>query len=401
MSREAVLGDRVPAAGNRSLLRRINALGVLSLLKQGPQTVAQLATATSLSRTASEAVVADLVRAGWVVAAPRDPDDPPAIGRPALRYGFARHAGRVASLDVGGHHVAAFVGDLQGEVVARATAAVDEDLRAADRISVAAATLREALESVGLTRDDIWALTIGSPGVISDGRVTHFGGDGMPGWIGLDVAAAFREEYACPVMVEGDCALGAVAERWIGAAKDAADVVFVLCGVRTGAAVITGGRLHRGAHGGAGLVGELPELRWRELEHEIYGHASLGTSRPARPVIFERARAGDPAALRAVDDFAEVLGLGTSAMVLAVDPELVVIGGSSAAAQDVFLSRVREVLARRCPLVPAIETSSLSGEAVGLGGLRVSLDRLDQSLALAVERADAFPEATPGAARYR
>jgi predicted NBD/HSP70 family sugar kinase len=39
------------------------------------------------------------------------------------------------------------------------------------------------------------------------------------------------------------------------------------------------------------------------------------------------ARAGDPGALAAVDGYAHRLALGTAAMVLNLDPELVVLGG--------------------------------------------------------------------------
>ena len=401
MTKEAALGARVPSAGNRSLLRRINALGVLTQLRDGPKTVAQAATATGLSRTTTEAVVGDLSQAGWLRAESRGARGGTVIGRPALRYGLATDAGHVASVDIGAHHLSAVVATLAGAVVERAWVKVDGDLPADARITQALDLLASTLEAAGISAADVWVLAVGSPGVITRGTVTHFGGIGLPGWIGLDIGAAFRARYDCPVIVEGDCALGALAERWVGAAQHANQLVYILSGVRTGAAVISGGRLHRGAHGGTGLIGELPELRWRDLERETYGASDFASGqRPERSVIFERARAGDPAARRAVDDFADALGLGVSAMVLAVDPELVVIGGPTARDGDVFLDRMREVLARRCPLPPAVETSVLGGEAVSLGGVRLALDRIGASLTAAVDRSDSFPAATPEAARF-
>ena len=400
MPREALVRSQVPTTGNRSLLRRINALGILDRLRDGPRTLGRLAGETGLSRTATEAVVTDLMQAGWTVAAPRDPEEATGQGRPAVRYAFAADAGHVASIDIGAHHIAVVIADLVGEVAQRLSQPVAEDLPAADRVASAKDLLMTALDRAQLGAGELWAVGIGSPGAITDGRVVHFGGRGMPDWAGTDLGAAFRTDVDCPVLVEGDCALGAVAERWLGAAQEAADVVYVLCGNRTSAAVIAGGRLHRGAHGSAGRVGELAELRWRELELEQYGASAYGPDRPSRQEIFDQARAGHPAALRAVADFAEVLGLGTAAMVLAVDPELVVIGGTSAADGDVFLDHVGEVLPRRCPTVPAIVTSSLGGDAVGLGGVRLCLDRIDASLAAAVRSAEAFPAATPAAARF-
>jgi predicted NBD/HSP70 family sugar kinase len=56
------------------------------------------------------------------------------------------------------------------------------------------------------------------------------------------------------------------AELTIGAAKNFSDVVYVLCGIRTSGASIVGGKVHRGVHDAAGIVGEMPELRWAEAD---------------------------------------------------------------------------------------------------------------------------------------
>jgi predicted NBD/HSP70 family sugar kinase len=135
--------------------------------------------------------------------------------------------------------------------------------------------------------------------------------------------------------------LGAQAELARGAAHGLRDVVYILCGVRTsaagivdgrvhrgvnGAAGIVDGRVHRGVNGAAGIVGEMPELRWIEL-NEQYGAGVLPEPRPSRERIFELAREGDLAAVAATTEFADLLATGASAMVLALDPELVVIGG--------------------------------------------------------------------------
>ncbi|MFP3381345.1 ROK family protein, partial [Bacillus sp. SIMBA_069] len=83
----------------------------------------------------------------------------------------------------------------------------------------------------------------------------------------------------------------------------------------------------------AGIVGEIPELRWADL-NEKYGSAVLANPRPSREQIFESARAGDPAAVEAVREFADDLATGAAALTLAIDPELLVIGGGSSPSAD-------------------------------------------------------------------
>ena len=54
--------------------------------------------------------------------------------------------------------------------------------------------LSDPLPMRQLPGTDLWAVTIGSPGAIStDGTVLHFGGTGMPGWIGLNLRERFRD----------------------------------------------------------------------------------------------------------------------------------------------------------------------------------------------------------------
>jgi len=387
--------DAAPSMGSRSLLRRMNSLGVLRALMSEPQTLRGLSTASGLSRTAIDAVVSDLAGMGWITAT--DSGGARGVGRPAMTYRMPRDVGSILSVDIGAGHVFAVVTDLTGEVLGQRRATVAESDSAEERI---AATLRLCdllLAEVGLDRGAPWIVAVGSPGAISaDGRVLHFGGTGMPGWVGLDLRTRFAREFDAAVLVEGDVPLGAHAELAFGAARGRSDVVYVLCGRRTSGAAIVGGRVHRGVNGAAGIVGEMPELKWADL-NERYGRDVLGTPRPTREQIFELARSGDPAARTAVDEFADDLAVGTAAMVLALDPQLVVIGGGSSPSADVFLPRFERTLGTICPLPPAVAASTLGSEAVAMGGVSLAARHLDAVLEDAVRTSPAFP--SPAEAR--
>jgi len=389
MVREGLVESVGSVVGSRSLLRRANSLGILRALIQRPQTLRELAAGSGLSRTAVDAVASDLVALGWIV--PSDGAADGRLGRPAASYQLSPGLGHLLSLDIGANHIYAVVTDLARRVLGRTSVPVDEDASAADRIRAALEVSDAVLADLRLTRADLWTVAIGSPGAISaDGKVLHFGGTGMPGWIGLDLRARFQEEFDVAVVVEGDVALGAHAELAAGAAEGRSDVVYILCGARTSGATIVNGRVHRGVHGAAGIVGEMSELRWTQL-NELYGSSVLGSPRPSRQQIFDLARHGDPAGRAAVDEFADDLATGAAALVLAIDPELVVIGGGSAPGADVFLDRFRESLGRICPIVPDIAVSAFGSEAVAMGGIGLAAQRLDAALEVAARERDAFP----------
>jgi predicted NBD/HSP70 family sugar kinase len=206
----------------------------------------------------------------------------------------------------------------------------------------------------------------------------------------MNLRERINREFDAAVLVEGDVALGAHAELAVGAARGHSDIVYVLCGVRTSGASIVNGRVHRGVHGAAGIVGEMPELRWADL-NETYGSAVLSDPRPSRQEIFELARNGNGPAIAAVDEFAVDLATGAAAMVLALDPELLVIGGGSAPGADVFLTRFETTLRSICPLPPQIAVSTLGSEAVAVGGISLAAANLGGVLETAVRDREAFP----------
>lgn len=384
-----------PHHGKPALLRSINALSALLEVRSSPITATQLSESTGLSRTAADSVLTGLVRHGWLVktAAPIPPEGSPP-GRPAARYAFNARAGSVLAVDIGAHHISAAVADLQGHVIALESIEADEDAPAAERLELARALVDDTLAESGVARESIGSVAVGSPGVIDEGCVFHFGGNGMPGWIGTNIQQFFADTFDCHVRVEGDCALGALAEKWIGAAQPFDSVVYVLSGIRTGAAVISDGKLQRGAHGAVGLIGELPELRWREIEDEAYGGGIYKGSRPPRDELFKRALLNDARARAAVDDFAAVLALGISAMTLAVDPDAVVIGGASSPYVHQIRDRIEEDVRRRCPIAPPVLVSTLDSNAVLMGAVRLALVQVEDLLRAAVQAGDPLPPPT-------
>ncbi|WP_314149340.1 ROK family transcriptional regulator [uncultured Leifsonia sp.] len=399
MPQEALVQGIGGSVGSRSLLRRMNSWGILRAVMEKPQTMRDLAADSGLSRTAIDAIVNDLVELGWLE--PSESAPAGRLGRPAASYRVAPGLGHFLSVDIGANHIYAVVTDLTGELRGQLTSPTDEAVPAEERIAAALRVSDDLLGSLGLDRSAVWALTVGSPGAISTaGEVLHFGGTGMPGWIGLDLRARFRREFDAAVLVEGDVALGAHAELAIGAARGRSDVVYILCGARTSGASIVSGRVHRGVHGAAGIVGELPELRWAEL-NERYGSSVLATPRPSRQEIFEAARAGDPAAVAAMTEFADDLATGAAAMTLAIDPELLVIGGGSSPGADVFLPRFQESLRERVPLAPEVQVSTLGSEAVAMGGISLASQHLDAVLEDAVRARDAFPNPAESLALLR
>ncbi|MFE0427685.1 ROK family protein, partial [Streptomyces sp. NPDC058953] len=212
----------------------------------------------------------------------------------------------------------------------------------------------------------------------------------LHGWNGIELGQRIQRSFRCPVLVENDANAAVVAEHWKGVAKDCDDVVFVLAGLSPGAGSLINGRLHRGFGGAAGEIGAL-HLLGRELRPESL---LSPTDEPLHPLdeqavteVFALAKHGDVRAQAAVDRYLQRLVHDVAALVLALDPELVVIGGW-AAGLDGILEPLRNELARYCLRPPRVVLSLLREAAVATGALRIALDHVEDEL-FAVEATSA------------
>jgi len=313
----------------------------------------------------------------------------PTAAASLCRYRMRAEAGTLLGIDIGPHNIVATVSDLRGEPLTSAHGAVAAAASAQAQLDAALATVNQALETAGRTLPEVWVAAVGVPGVVNRGRVEQVvrTADGPA----PDLAVRLRTLLGCPVLLENDCNLAAVAERWRGLARHVDDMVFVHCGNRTSAGLMLAGRLHRGHAGGAGEIGALAQVGWADAPARLETLRIEGRV-PAREEVFALAGRGDPAAVAAVDAFSQRLAFGIAALALAVDPEMVVIGGGNVRAGDTLLKPLRRYIDEYTySRIPSIGVSQLGNQSVSLGAIRLALDAIDEFLAAAVNTAAGFP----------
>lgn len=387
---------RTPAV-TRRVQRRVNLLSTWQYLIQKPRTISEIAENIGVTRPATESIVLDLDNLGWLKQL--EPEN--AFGRPAVRWILDDKAMCVLGLDIGAHHCTAMLCNARAEVLAEETCELSADMLSGERIAAAVELGKSIISRIGLHISNVTLCSVASPGVINDGVVEYFGGKGMPGWEGSDIESQISSSLGCRTIVSGDCALGARGEAWQGVAEGHNEVVYILCGERTGAASIIGGRIHRGFLGGAGLIGELGVLRWREIEEGTHAHKLYRKEPvPSRTSMFEHAHE-DTRAQDFVDDFADALSLGAAAMILALAPSHVVIGGKYSIYAKQFLDRFKDNLHRICPIMPEVSVSALGARAICLGALREGLDTLLDDLAQTARTSEIFPSVESFREKYR
>ncbi|MCC0098149.1 ROK family transcriptional regulator [Streptomyces flavotricini] len=386
--------------GTPSLLRVMNDRAALDLLlEHGPLSRTRIGRLTGLSKPTASQLLARLEAAGLVVASGT------AGGRPgpnAQLYGVNPRAAHVAGLDVTPSGIVAAVADLTGEVIGSHELPYAEGTGAVDRVTRA---LGGAVERAGLRRCDIHRVVIATPGSFDPRTGALRYADHLPGWHSPTLLEELAAALPMPVGYENDVNLAAVAEQRLGAARGHGDFVLLWNEEGLGAALVLGGRLHRGWTGGAGEVGFLPvpgHPLVRQVTRvnsggyqELAGvqvvpgmAAALGIGAPPGPssgpaatpvaaavaLLAEAAEHPEGANLLLLQRYATALATGIASLVAVLDPEIVVLSGAvTAAGGDVLRELVEAELADLAPSRPRLVSGTVCDRPVLRGALESAL----------------------------
>jgi predicted NBD/HSP70 family sugar kinase len=226
-----------------------------------------------------------------------------------------------------------------------------------------------------------------------------------------DVQAVLRtlaRGYGGPFVQDGAVASGtaaALAETWIGAARDARDAIYFGVAEHVTAGILRDGTPLFGAHRRALAVGW---LALNPVEREDYRktgclEAEVAASGIVRRIVWrikagdhsrvqdrvngdlaaitvehilDAARQGDGLAVSVTRDTAKYVGMAAANLVVVADPAVLILGGIMASSADLLLEFVRTEIARRLPpammqaltIVPA----ALGVEAAAIGAAKMA-----------------------------
>jgi predicted NBD/HSP70 family sugar kinase len=241
--------------GTPRVLRAMNDRAALDLLlEHGTLSRTRIGKLTGLSKPTASQLLARLESAGLVLATGTTAGRP---GPNAQLYSVNPAAAYVAGLDVNSERIRAAVADITGRTVGTFRLLTPRR-RAGSAVEQVGQALDGAVKAAGLSRSDLQRVVIGTPGAFdpSTGRLRY--ASHLPGWHSASLLDEMAAALPMPLEYDNDVNLAAVAEQRIGSARDHEDFVLLWNEEGIGAAIVIGGRLHRGWTGGAGEVGFLP-----------------------------------------------------------------------------------------------------------------------------------------------
>ncbi|MFF1480730.1 ROK family transcriptional regulator [Streptomyces sp. NPDC058301] len=358
--------------GTPRVLRAMNDRAALDLLlEHGPLSRTRIGKLTGLSKPTASQLLARLEAAGLVVATGTTEGRP---GPNAQLYAVNARAAHVAGLDVTPERIRAAVADVAGDVVGEFEVRAPGRRAAESVVRQVTDALDGAAKAAGLVRGDLHRVVIGTPGAFDPGTGRLRYASHLPGWHSPALLDELAAALPMPVEYENDVNLAAIAEQRLGAARGHDDFVLLWNEGGLGAALVIGGRLHRGFTGGAGEVGFLPvpgvplvrqvtkanaggfqELAGGQVLPRLareFGVPDIPGGSPVEVATALVARAAeavrrrdegdggpgsadsptapdaDAPSRRLLETFATGLATGLASMVAVLDPELVVLSGA-------------------------------------------------------------------------
>ncbi len=281
----------------------------------------------------------------------------------------------VLGADAGGTRIKYAVLSPPAEVLLKGE--VDTD--PADPAGSLARLAAEATERLPDGPAALQAVGMACAGIISTATGRLGRSPNLPGWEGMDLAAAVRD--ACggrPAVIANDVNAALYGEWRLGAGRGCRDLVMIALGTGVGGGVIVDGRLVTGAGDGAGEIGHMvldpggprctcgsrgcleayagsTALLRRARELAAGGEASDAFGSLVAPANQELttedlcalARQGDATARSLFVEAGQRLGQAVGNVVNLLDPDRVVIGGGVALAGELILEPCRAVVRRQ------------------------------------------------------
>ncbi|XID92366.1 ROK family protein [Paenibacillaceae bacterium WGS1546] len=272
------------------------------------------------------------------------------------------------AIDFGGTNIK--IGLIEkGTVAAKASIPAYSENGLAGRLPEVEATVAALLRETGLALSSCRGIGLALPGIVdADNRVLLSINEKYTDAIGFDFDRWVSEAFSLPLVMENDARAALLGEAAYGAARDSQDAVLVMFGTGIGTAAIMNGRIVRGKHYQAGILGghlatdihgekcacgnvgcmEAQASHWalqiRAARMPGFADSPLARRKEALgygDVIAAEER-GEDWARRLVDSLLEHWSAGIVNLVHAYDPEVVVLSGGLMKSADRVLPQVIE-----------------------------------------------------------
>ena len=378
---------------------------IKNLYQKGASTANEICGSMGISLPTVNTLLTDLIRSGEIIKQGRGESQG---GRKPDLYRLALDAFYVLAVDLSKYAVSLALYNCQQTQVKDKVVHQLVLTNEADTFEQLCQHLETYISASGYPNHKIIAIGISMPGLIdSKAGINHtylnFGGKSLQ--------AHLESRFSQAVFLENDARAMTLAEFKFGAAKNAQNVLGIFVGWGIGLGIIIDGKLYQGTSGFAGEFAHSPLFESQEInctcgkkgcleaiasgtsivrmaeealrldKDSILARMAKSYPGPIDPsLVVKAAKEGDQRAITILSDVGLNLGRGISMLIQLLNPELIVLGGVVAEANQYILTPIQQALNVYC-MAKSREKTQLTlyqlGNEVGLvGAIAVVSDKL-------------------------
>ena len=370
-------------ADNRSyqgIARERNLSLILKALHaESPATRPDLARTTGINRTTVSSLVEELVDYDLVREVGYDSSG---LGRRSLLLELNPSMGFVVAAEQGADFVSVICSDFTPRVLWECQETLSDNLTEAKVLGLVVDLFHQGLAHGGKAGGRACGLSLGVHGLVEpQNGLLRFAPN--LGWTNVPLGEVLSQTFDLPLFIDNEANFAVLGEHIYGAARGYSEILYVdATRIGLGAGLMTGGQLLRGANGAAGELGHFimdqggelcrcgtrgcwetqvsEAATFRYLSQAIEdGLASMlsgagetsGSTESGDGLTFSAlvtaADQGDEAALAALNRLGSHLAAGIGSFMLALSPEMVILGGRLCEASEYLLPPICQELGRR------------------------------------------------------
>jgi glucokinase len=204
--------------------------------------------------------------------------------------------------------------------------------------------IQEVIAAInGVIDDNVERIGIGVPGIVDITSGIVYDLVNIPSWKKVYLKKRLEDHFGRPVFINNDANCFTLGEKYFGKAQQYSSVVGLIIGTGLGAGLIINNSLYNGKNCGAGEFGMMA-YKDRNYEYYCSGQFFKNVHRIDGAELYQLAEAGDGSALEIFKRYGYHLGQLISAVLYAIDPEIIVLGGSVSKSYKYFIDEVWSVI---------------------------------------------------------
>ena len=364
--------------GDQALVRHINLAVIMHHLREyAPISRAGLADITGLNKTTVSSLVRELIERQFVrEVGYESPGGGRGAGRLAMLLTLNPRAGYIVSMEIGVDFLMAICTNFAPDTMWQVKEEIDPDMGQQVIIDRLLALLYKGLNVGNEYCQTLLGVAVGVPGLVDQTSGTLLFAPNLR-WENVPLRAKLESLINAPLIVDNEANIAALGEHYFGAARGFNEVLYLSAGAGLGGGLVHSGQVFSGVTGFGSEFGHMTmdpdgeicncgnrgcwetQVNQRALFSYLRRSAGQGNKTVLTemtagnlgaltvPMVVEAAQQNDRMALEALEVLGRNLGIGIASLVNALNPELVVFGGSMSLASDYLFPAVENEIQQR------------------------------------------------------